>query len=105
MPSAKLTPAELDATLNRLSTDDRYNDIPRLRAHIEALSSDLLVAERFAESQRFLKEQNIQRWTKAQERLARIELTLIELTGRETDIEHNLATLAELRGAKEERKQ
>ncbi len=59
--------------------------VTALKRENEALASKLLVSEKFAESQRLLKDQNIRRWTDAQERLAGMftDLTkaLVEGTG------------------------
>ncbi len=71
----------------------------RLDAHDEAtraysaLQAKLLVSERFAESQRVLKDQNIRRWTDAQERLAMVERQLIAITGVDAGIEETLNAL------------
>src|SRR5690554_796125 len=50
-----------------------------LVAKLAAVERELLVSQRFAESQQVLKEQNIQRWIQAQEKLASVETTLAEI--------------------------
>ena len=64
-----------------------------LVAKLAAVERELLVSQRFAESQQVLKEQNIQRWIQAQEKLASVETTLAEITGTRTAIGDNLQTL------------
>lgn len=67
--------------------------------------SALLVAQRFGESQRLLKEQNVARWIEAQEKLAAIEVNLIRITGQPQAITDNIAHLeAELADAREREK-
>jgi hypothetical protein len=77
--------------------------LPACLDEIEDLRAKLRVSERFAESQRILKETNIQRWTDAQERLALIERRLIEITGNHDGILPNLNIVnAALRGEPKE---
>lgn len=78
-------------------------DIARLERELAEARSRAEVHRRYGEAQCLLKEQNIQRWTGAQERLAAIERNLIEATGLSSDTDTNINRLIWQRNEASER--
>lgn len=92
-----MTVKERIAELRAWLMGDGCYGFANMLAHLDALEKELEGEREFAESQRVLKEQNIQRWTAAQESLALIERRLVSLTGLAQSIEDNLSVCDALR--------